>query len=67
MKIKWKGKGINEKAYDDKNNVIIECNKKYLDQAEVETLLGNPLKAKKDFKVETKNFIKITGKRNDTK
>ena len=66
MKIKWKGKGINEKAYDDKNNVIIECNKKYFRPSEVKTLLGNPLKAK-DFKVETKNFIKITGKRNDTK
>ena len=32
MKITWKGKGLNEKAYDQKNNVIIECNKNTLDQ-----------------------------------
>ena len=29
MKITWRGKGINEKAYDQNNNIIIECNKKY--------------------------------------
>ena len=47
MKIKWKGKGINEKAYDHNNKVIIECNKKYFRPSEVDTLLGNPSKAKK--------------------
>ena len=41
LKIKWRGKGINEKAYDDKNNCIIECNKKYFRPSEVDTLLGS--------------------------
>ena len=29
MKISWRGKGINEKGYDENNKVIIECSKKY--------------------------------------
>ena len=28
MKIKWKGKGLNEKAFDENGNCIIECSKK---------------------------------------
>ena len=31
MKIKWIGKGIKEKGFDENNNCIIECSKKYLD------------------------------------
>ena len=50
MKIKWRGKGINEKAYDANNNIIIECNRKYFRPSEVQTLLGNPTKAKKILK-----------------
>ena len=50
IKIKWKGKGINEKAYDEMNNCIIECNKKYLRPAEVDTLKGDYSKAKKELK-----------------
>ena len=46
MKITWRGKGINEKAYDQKNNIIIECNKRYFRPNEVDTLLGNPSKQK---------------------
>ena len=49
MKITWKGKGINEKAYDQNNNCIIECNKKYFRPAEVDTLQGNYNKAKKKY------------------
>ncbi len=47
IKIKWKGKGINEKAYDENNNCIIECKKKYFRPAEVDTLKGDASKAKK--------------------
>ena len=50
MKIFWKGKGLNEKAYDENNRVIIECSKKYFRPSEVDTLLGNPAKAKKILK-----------------
>ena len=47
MKISWKGKGINEKAYDYSGKCIIECNKKYFRPSEVESLIGDYSKAKK--------------------
>ena len=47
LKLKWKGKGINTKAYDEKGNCIIECDKKYFRPTEVDLLLGNANKAKK--------------------
>ena len=50
INLRWKGKGINEKAYDRMNNCIIECNKKYLRPAEVDTLKGDYSKAKRELK-----------------
>ena len=48
IKIKWKGKGVNEKGIDLKNGkTIISVDKKYFRPTEVETLLGDPRKAKK--------------------
>ena len=58
IKIIWKGKGIKEKAYNEKKMCIIECNKKYLRPAEVDTLRGNFSKAKKILKWKPKNTIK---------
>ena len=57
MPIKWKGKGIKEKAYDKKNNCIIECNKKYLRPSEVDSLKGDYSKAKKELKWKPENDI----------
>ena len=62
MKITWRGKGINEKAYDHKGNVIIECNKKYFRPSEVQTLLGNPLKAKRILKWKPKISVEELAK-----
>jgi len=47
MKIFWKGKGINEKGFDQNNKCIIECDQKYFRPTEVETLLGDASKARK--------------------
>ena len=47
IKLRWTGNGINEKGIDGNNNVIIECKKKYLRPAEVDTLRGNYSKARK--------------------
>ena len=55
--IKWRGKGIKEKAYDKKNNCIIECHKKYFRPAEVDTLRGDCSKAKKELKWKSENDI----------
>ncbi len=45
--LKWKGKGLNEKAYDKNNNSIVEIKKKYFRPSEVDKLVGNYSKAKK--------------------
>ena len=62
IKIYWRGNGIKEKAFDAKGNVIVECSKKYFRPAEVETLLGDPSKARKKLKwrpkVEIKELVK---------
>ena len=62
IKVKWKGAGINTKVYTLDGKCIIECKKKYFRPAEVDTLLGNPAKAKKDLKWKPKisfdNLIK---------
>jgi len=49
IKYYWKGKGINEKCYDDKGNCIIECDKEYFRPLEVDTLLGDSSKARKEL------------------
>mgnify|MGYP005626903117 FL=1 len=57
LRLKWKGKGINTKAYDEKGNCIIECDKKYFRPTEVDILLGNANKAKKILKWKPKTNI----------
>ena len=47
---KWKGKGINEKAYNLKGQPIIECDKNYFRPLDVNTLLGDARKARKELK-----------------
>ena len=48
IQIVWEGKGINEKGINKKTGkIIIEIDKKYFRPSEVETLLGNPSKAKR--------------------
>ena len=57
MKVTWKGKGIKEKGYNEKNISIIECDKNYFRPLDVNTLLGNPSKAKKILKWNPKRNI----------
>ena len=46
MKLRWKGSGVDEKAYDEKGHCIISIDPRYFRPAEVETLLSDPTKAK---------------------
>ena len=46
LKIKWSGKGVDEKAVDEKGKAIVAVDPRYFRPAEVETLLGDPSKAK---------------------
>ncbi len=58
FKFVWRGKGINEKCFDDKGNCIVGCSKEYYRPLEVDTLLGNSLKAKKELNWKPKTSIK---------
>ncbi len=58
IKYKWRGKGINEKCYDTDNNCIVACDKEYFRPLEVDTLLGNSRKARKELKWKPKTSIK---------
>ena len=46
MKLTWEGSGLEEKAIDEKGNVVVKVDPKYFRPAEVETLLGDAAKAK---------------------
>ena len=49
IKFYWKGKGIKSKCYTNDDKVIIECDKQYYRPLEVDTLLGDAKKAKKEL------------------
>ena len=59
VKIAWKGKGIKAKCYDLKGNCFIECDKEYYRPLEVDTLLGDAKKAKKELNWKPKVDIKM--------
>jgi GDPmannose 4,6-dehydratase len=55
IEIEWKGKDANEKGFDKSNGKeVVAIDKRYFRPAEVEQLLGNPAKAKKDIGWEAK-------------
>ena len=58
IKNKWIGNGINTKCYDEKGNCIISCKKEYFRPLEVDTLLGDASKAKKQLNWKPKTNIK---------
>jgi GDPmannose 4,6-dehydratase len=49
IKNSWKGKGINSKCFDANGKCIVECKKEYYRPLEVDTLLGNSKKARKEL------------------
>jgi len=44
--IKWQGSGVEEKGYDEQGRCIVQVDARYFRPTEVETLLGDPSKAK---------------------
>ena len=59
IKYRWKGKGIHSKCYDNKGKCIIECDKEYYRPLEVDTLLGDSRKARRELNWKPK--INING------
>lgn len=50
LSIEWKGNGVNEKGIDKHSgNVVVAVDPRYFRPTEVETLLGNPTKAKQQL------------------
>jgi GDPmannose 4,6-dehydratase len=48
--ISWKGEGVDEKGcHSESGEVLVEVDKRYFRPTEVETLLGDPSKAKKEL------------------
>ena len=55
MKIRWEGSGLNERGVDEKTGrVLVEVDPAYFRPAEVETLLGDSTKARKNLGWEPK-------------
>lgn len=46
MQIRWEGEGVDERGYDGQGKCIVAVDSRYFRPAEVETLLGDPTKAK---------------------
>ncbi len=46
MNIFWKGSGVEEKGFDSQGNCVVAVDPRYFRSAEVETLLGDPSKAR---------------------
>ena len=59
MQVTWKGKGMNEKGYNNKKEPIIECDKNYFRPLDVNTLLGDSSKAKNELKWKPKIDINM--------
>ncbi len=59
IKFNWKGKGINSKCFDANGECFIECDKEYYRPLEVDTLLGDAKKARKELNWKPKNDIKF--------
>jgi len=46
IRIKWKGKGVEEKGIDDRGKCVVAVDPRYFRPTEVETLLGDATKAR---------------------
>lgn len=62
MDIEWRGEGINEVGINN-DKVVVKVSKKFFRPAEVDHLIGDPSKAKKELKwqpkVKFKNLVRI--------
>jgi len=59
IKYYWKGSGVKTKCFDMNGRCIVQCDKEYFRPLEVDTLLGDPTKAKKELNWKPKINIKM--------
>jgi len=55
----WKGSGVKKKFFDVSGRCIVQCDKEYFRPLEVDTLLGDSTKARKELKWKPKINIKM--------
>ena len=58
IKYYWKGIGVNSKCYNSKGNCLVICDKEYFRPLEVDTLLGDARKAKRELNWKPKTKIR---------
>ena len=58
IKFHWKGSGLNSKCYDLQGNCLVKCDKEYFRPLEVDTLLGDSRKAKRELRWKPKTKIR---------
>ncbi|WP_019626101.1 GDP-mannose 4,6-dehydratase [Thioalkalivibrio sp. ALJT] len=49
MRIEWRGEGVDEQGFDDKGRCIVSVDPRYFRPTEVETLLGDARKARREL------------------
>jgi GDPmannose 4,6-dehydratase len=49
LNLRWEGEGVDEKAYNAKGEIVVAVDPRYFRPTEVETLLGDPSKAKREL------------------
>ena len=49
MPLQWSGTGVDEFAANDREEIVVRVDPRYFRPAEVETLLGNPAKARREL------------------
>lgn len=60
MSIEWRGAGIEERGYNERGKCIVAVDARYFRPTEVETLLGDPSKAKRNLGWEPKiSFLEM--------
>jgi len=59
LKYYWKGSGLKARCFDVNGRCIVQCDKEYFRPLEVDTLLGDPTKARKELNWKPKINIKM--------
>ena len=49
LPLRWEGIGVDEKAYDSSGSLVVSVDPRYFRPTEVETLLGDPSKARREL------------------
>ena len=63
MEITWEGAGVEEKGIDKQGNVIVAVDPRYYRPTEVETLLGDASKARRELGWKATDHVPRTRKR----